>query len=151
MPPNEAPEQIEVTGLHDYLDVMSRVVLQSGMSWKVVESKWPGSTEAFHDWDVERVAHLTAEEVDRLCEDTRVIRNRRKLQAVVTNADRMLALEKEYGSFPAYLRSHGDYWAAATAIRKDFKFVGDMGVFYFMYVVGEEVPSYEVWKKRLKK
>ena len=150
MPPNEAPQQIEVSGLGDYLDVMSRVVFQSGMSWKVVESKWSGTTEAFHGWDVERIAHMTAREVDTLCEDPRVIRNRRKLEAVVKNADRMLSLDQEHGSFQAYLRSHGDYWAAAKAIRKDFKFLGDMGVFYFMYVVGEEVPDYEEWKARVK-
>lgn len=151
MPPNEAPKQIQVSGLGDYLDVMSRVVFQSGMSWKVVEAKWPGTTEAFHHWDVERVAHMTADEVDRLCEDPRVIRNRRKLQAVVTNADRMLSLDEEHGGFRKYLRSHADYWAAAKAIRRDFKFVGDMGAFYFMYVVGEDVPAYEDWKTRVKK
>ena len=151
MPPNEAPTQIQVTGLRDYLDVMSRVVFQSGMSWKVVEAKWPGTTEAFHDWDVERVAHMTDEEVDRLCEDSRVIRNRRKLQAIVGNADRMLSLDEAHRGFREYLRSHGDYWATAKAIRKDFKFVGDMGVFYFLYVVGESVPPYDEWKKKLGK
>lgn len=151
MPPGEAPRQIEVTGLHDYLDVMSRVVFQSGMSWKVVEAKWPGTTEAFRGFDVDRVAHMSAEEVDALCEDPRVIRNRRKLQAVVDNADRMLTLDREHVGFRNYLRSHGDYWAAAKAIREDFKFVGDMGVFYFMYVVGEDVPSYEEWQKKVKK
>ena len=151
MPPGEAPKQIEVKRLGDYLDVMSRVVFQSGMSWKVVESKWPGTTEAFHDFDVERVAHMTDREVDALCEDTRVIRNRRKLAAVVTNADRLLELDEEHEGFRNYLRSHGDYWAAAKALRKDFKFLGDMGVYYFMYVVGEDVPPYEEWRKALGK
>ena len=149
MPPGEAPKQVEIKGLGDYLEVMSKVVFQSGMSWKVVESKWPGTNEAFHGFDVDRVAHRSDGEVDALCEDPRVIRNRRKLQAVVTNADRLLQLDEEHGGFVNYLRAHGDYWAAAKAIRKDFKFLGDMGIYYFMYVVGEEVPPYETWKKRV--
>ena len=151
MPPNEAPQQVEINGLSDYLDVMSKVVFQSGMSWKVIESKWPDTREAFHEFDVDRVAHLSDREVDGLCEDRRVIRNRRKLQAVVSNAARMLDLEEEHGGFGNYLKSHGDYWAAAKAIRKDFKFLGDMGIFYFMYVVGEDVPTFEDWKKTLEK
>ena len=150
MPPNEAPQQVEINGLDDYLDVMSRVVFQSGMSWKVVEAKWPDTRAAFHDFDVDKVAHLSDREVDALCEDKRVIRNRRKLQAVVSNAERMLDLDQEHKGFRNYLRSHGDYWAAAKAIRKDFKFLGDMGIFYFMYVVGEDVPTFEAWKKKLK-
>ena len=145
---DRAPERIEVTGLDDYLDVMSRVVFQSGMSWKVVEAKWPDTRAAFHDFDVERVARMSDAEVDALCEDTRVIRNRRKLQAVVSNADKLLDLDDRPGGFRAFLREHDDYWAAAKAVRKEFKFMGDMGIYYFMYVVGEDVPPHEEWKSR---
>ncbi len=77
MPPNEAPEQIKPKRLGDYLDVMSKSVFQSGMSWKVIESKWPTTQEAFHGFDAERVASMGEREIDALTQDTRVIRNRR--------------------------------------------------------------------------
>ena len=49
MPPiGEAPPQIEPKSLGDYLEVMSKAVFQSGMSWKVEEAKWPTTREAFH-------------------------------------------------------------------------------------------------------
>ena len=142
-----APPQIEPNGLSDYLDVMSKSVFQSGMSWKVVEAKWDTTREAFHDFDVERVASMTEAELDALAEDTRVIRNRRKLNAVVSNAARMLELDAEHGGFKNYLRSQDDFAATVKMLKNDFKFLGDMGTYVMLYVVGEPVPSHEEWMK----
>ena len=151
MPEMQAPERIEPKVLGDYLDVMSKVVFQSGMSWKVIESKWPTTREAFHNFDAHEVAAMGEVDIDRLAQDTRVIRNRRKLAAVASNAARMLELETEHGSFRDYLRSHGDFESTVKALRKDFRFVGDMGCYYFLYVVGEEVPPHEEFEAARKK
>ena len=140
-----APERIEPANLADYLEVMSKSVFQPGMSWKVVEAKWPGIREAFREFDPETIARFTESDLDDLTTDRRVIRNRRKLQAVVENAHRMLALEKQHGSFRNYLRSHGGFEETVADLRKQFRFVGDMGAFHFLWVVNEDVPSYEEW------
>ena len=84
---------------------MSKSVFQSGLSWKVVESKWPGTREALHGFDLETVAELTDDDLDRLTEDSRIIRSRRKLAAVVHNARRMIELSEKHGGFRSYLRS----------------------------------------------
>ena len=143
MPEMQAPQQITPQSIDDYLDVMSKAVFQSGISWRVVESKWSGTREAFHNFDAERVADLTPDEVDALAADTRIIRNRRKIEAIISNAGRMLELEKEHGTFQAYLRSKPDYADLVKDLRKNFKFLGDTGAYYFLYVVGEEVPPHE--------
>ena len=140
-----APEQIQPRNLGDYLEVMSKAVFQTGISWRVVESKWPGIREAFREFDPEVIADFTESDLDGLAHDQRVIRNYRKLQAVVGNARRMLELEKSHGSFQGYLRSHGGFDGTVKGLRANFKFLGEMGAFYFLYVVGEEVPSYEEW------
>ena len=88
--------------------------------------------------------------MDALTQDKRVIRNRRKLDAVVSNAQRMLELEKSHGSFRNYLRSHDTFDETTKDMRKQFKFLGEMGVYHFMYVVGEEVPPYEEWQSSRK-
>jgi 3-methyladenine DNA glycosylase Tag len=142
---HQAPEQIVPTRTGDYLEIMTKAVFQSGISWKVVHAKWPGIKEAFHDFDHRRVASLTEAEIAEIAADPRVIRNRRKIEAIVDNARVMLDLEEEHGSFKAYLRSHGGFEPTVTDLRKRFKFLGEMGAFYFLYVVGEEVPSYEDW------
>ena len=83
--------------------------------------------------------------MNALGEDTRVIRNRRKLDAIVHNARTMIELEEQHGSFRNYLRSHGAFEALVKDLRKRFKFLGDTGAYVFLYVVGEPVPEYEVW------
>ena len=145
MPEITAPEQIKPRSLDDYLDVMSKAVFQSGISWKVVEAKWPSTREAFYEFDAQKVANLSPDDIDELTQDTRVIRNRRKLEAIIGNANRMIELEGQYGSFRGYLRSHKDFDAATKSLRKDFKFLGEMGCYYFLYVVGEQVPFHDDW------
>ena len=151
MPEMQAPEQIQPKGLGDYLEIMSKVVFQSGMSYKIVDAKWPGTREAFHDFDAAKVAGMTPSEIDSLTQDTRVIRNRRKLQAVVSNAQKVLELEAEHGAFQKYLRSHADFPSLVKDMRKQFKFLGDMGCYYYLYVVGEEVPDHQEYQAGLKK
>ena len=127
---------------------MSKSVFQSGMSWRVVEAKWPTIREAFHDFDTKAVASLSESEIDALASDTRVIRNRRKIEGIVSNAARILELDAQHGGFRNYLRAHDDYESLVKALRKDFKFLGDMGCYRFLWVVGEEVPPYEEWSQR---
>ena len=115
MPEMQAPQQIDPQSLGDYLEVMSKAVFQSGMSWRVVESKWSGTREALRGFDAHAVAALSEFNIDELTEDKRLIRNRRKLAAIVANAGRMVELEREHGSFRDYLRSHGDFYATVAA------------------------------------
>jgi DNA-3-methyladenine glycosylase I len=147
----QPPEQIAPDSLDVYLEVMSKAVFQSGMSWKVVEAKWPSTQEAFLGFDVKKVAAFGPFEIEDLAQDTRVIRNRRKLEAVVYNAQQILALDEAYGSFQQYLRSQADFDATLTRIKKDFKFMGPTGVYYLLYVVGEEVPPHEEFEARYRK
>jgi 3-methyladenine DNA glycosylase Tag len=141
----EAPKQITPKRLDDYLEEMSKVVFQSGMSWAIINKKWPDIREAFEGFDALAVASFTTKKLNALQDDPRVIRNRRKLDGIVHNARTMIELEEQHGSFKKYLRSHDDFEACAKDLRKRFKFVGDFGAFRFLYVVKEQVPDYEVW------
>jgi hypothetical protein len=141
----EAPKQIKPKRLNDYLEVMTKAAFQSGISWRVIESKWSGFKEAFFDFDPVKVADLDPPDVDRLAEDTRIVRNRKKIEATVHNAQTMLDLEREHGSFKKYLKSNGGFDSTAADMRKRFKFLGDTGIYYFLWVVGEPVPPHEEW------
>jgi DNA-3-methyladenine glycosylase I len=139
------PQRIQPQKLADYLEVMIKSIFQTGISWQVVENKWPGIKQALRGFDPETIAHFTFRDVDRLVKDKRVIRNRRKLEAIVSNARRLLELDKEHGGFQSYLRSHGGFKATVKDLRKQFKFLGETGSYHFLYVVGEEVPPYQDW------
>jgi 3-methyladenine DNA glycosylase Tag len=151
MPSGQPPEQIKPTSLDDYLEVMSKAVFQSGMSWRVVEAKWPGTREAFYDFDVHKVAAFDERDLDELSKDTRVIRNYRKLAAIVSNAQKMIALDEEHGSFQRYLRSQSDFDSTLNMVRKDFKFMGPTGIYFFLYVVREKVPPHEEFEATYRK
>ena len=140
-----APAKIRPKSLADYLEVMSKSVFQTGISWRVVDSKWPGIKEAFHSFDPSILIRLTPEEIDELAQDTRIIRNRRKVEAIVGNARTMLELEKKHGSFVKYLRSFGSFEELTKDLKKQFKFLGDMGSYHFLWIVGEKVPDWEEW------
>ena len=146
----EPPPQITPTRLSDYLEVLTKAVFESGMSWKVVENKWPGFREAFSGFDPEVIAGLSPDEIDALTSDTRIIRNRRKIEATIRNAATMLALDAEFGGFANYLRSRGGFWELVADMRKRFKHVGDFGAYYFLYVVGEPVPEHHEFRAKLK-
>lgn len=143
MAPMGPPPQIEPQSLDDFLEVMTKAVMQSGISWRVVEAKWPDIKEAFHGFDITHVANLSPMDVEALASDRRVIRNRRKLAAVVANAARMQALAEAHGTFRDYLRAHGDFAGTLAALKRDFKYMGPMGSYYFLYVVGENVPPHD--------
>jgi len=143
----QAPQQITPAGPADYLEVMTKAVFQSGMSWQVVEAKWSGFREAFADFDPEKIALYGGDDVERLAADTRIIRNRRKIEATLTNAEKMLELDRSPGGFAGWLRSHTDFEATVAALRAEFRFLGETGAYYFLYVVGEPVPSHEEWMK----
>jgi len=139
------PKQIQPKSLADYLDALSRIAFQAGLSGRVVEAKWEDIRRAFHDFDPERVARMTPPAVDKLLEDERVIRSRRKIEATIENAETMLELDAEHKGFRRYLRSHSDFESTVKDLRKRFKFLGDSGAYRFLWIVGEEVPSYHDW------
>jgi 3-methyladenine DNA glycosylase Tag len=123
MPP-QAPAKIDPKTPGDYLEVMTKAVFQSGMSWRVIEAKWDGFREAFEGFDAEKVAGFGPDDVDRLAQDTRIVRNRRKIQATVDNADEILALDREHDGFRNYLRSHPSFEETVADLKRHFSFLG---------------------------
>jgi 3-methyladenine DNA glycosylase Tag len=127
--------------LDGYLEAMSRVIFTAGISWKVVESKWPGIRDAFAGFDVEKVAAMSPDDIERLAADRRLIRNHRKIEAIVDNAAVLLELDKGPGGFAGYLKSLGDYEAKVAGLRKHFSFLGPSLAHIFLAMVGEPVPE----------
>ena len=122
-------------------------MFQSGLSWQVVEAKWPGFRDAFAGFDPRKVAAFGDEDIERLAADTRIVRNRKKIEATVTNAQRMVELDAEDGGFAGWLGSRGDFEKTVAALRGEFRFMGEMGCYFFLYVVREPVPTHEEWMK----
>lgn len=139
------PERIEPQGLSDYLEIMTRAVFQAGVSWALVENKWDAFRRAFADFQVAKVARFKDADIERLSHDQSILRSKKKIAATVQNARIMLELEKQHGSFKNYLKSFGSYDELSADMRKRFKFVGELSVYYLLFRVGEPVPRFETW------
>ncbi len=130
---------------------------QAGLSWETILGKRDGYREAFAQFDPVAVARFRPERIERLLQNPGIVRNRLKVHSVVTNAKAFLAVQKEFGSFDAYLwrfvqgapivntRRSTQKVPARTAesdalsrdlLKRGFKFVGSTICYAFMQAVG---------------
>lgn len=130
---------------------------QAGLSWYTILKKREGYRRAFHGFDVNKVAMMDEQDIERLMTDDSIIRNRLKITATINNAKRFIEIQQEFGSFSNYqwqfvggkpivnhLDKLSDYPAitdASTAFAKDlkkrgFKFLGPTTVYAHMQACG---------------
>lgn len=76
---------------------------QAGLSWRTILEKRAGYRRAFANFDPRKVARFTPARVNRLLKDPSIVRNRLKVESSVSNAKAFLRVQKEFGSFDAYL------------------------------------------------
>jgi DNA-3-methyladenine glycosylase I len=146
--------------LHDDRGLFEFLVLegaQAGLSWETILKKRDNYREAFDGFDAERVARYTPKKVERLMANAGIVRNRLKIESAISNARAFLDVQKEAGSFDAYIwgfvggkprvntvRGMGDVPASTSqsdAMSKDlkkrgFRFVGTTICYAFMQATG---------------
>lgn len=91
---------------HDDRDLFERLMLegfQAGLSWSTILRKRETFALAFDGWDAARIAGYGPGDIERLLADPGIIRNRLKVQAAIKNAAAFLALQREHGSFDAFI------------------------------------------------
>jgi len=94
--------------VHDDETLFEFLVLESaqaGLSWITILRRRENYRKAFADFDVHKVAAFTNEDVERLMQDSGIIRNRLKILATISNAQLFIQVQKEFGSFDKYLYS----------------------------------------------
>ena len=130
---------------------------QAGLSWSTILKKRDGYRSALADFDPARVARFSPARVERLLANPAIVRNRAKVEATVGNARAFLAVQREHGSFDAYVwgfvdgrprqnawRSWRDVPAETTEskalsrdlVKRGFRFVGPTICYAFMQAVG---------------
>ena len=76
---------------------------QAGLSWATILKRREGYRKAFMDFDPERIAQFSDADFNRLLLNTDIIRNKLKIRSATNNAQRFLEVQKEFGSFDAYI------------------------------------------------
>ena len=95
--------------LHDDNLLFERLILeinQAGLSWITILKKAENFHKAYHGFDVARVAKFGEKDRARLLADPGIIRNRLKVNAAIVNAQKILELQRECGSFEKWLDMH---------------------------------------------
>ena len=125
-----------------YLEMMTAVIFMGGLSRQVVMSKWDGFLVAFEGFDVDKVADFTDVDVERLSSDTRIVRYKAKIRAVVGNAAEMRTIAEGHGSFGAWLQSMvSDEGTDRTSVElaKRFKYMSEASSERYLYAIGEDI------------
>ena len=146
--------------VHDDRGLFEFLILegaQAGLSWTTILKKRENYRKAFDEFRPEKIARYGARDVRRLLRNEGIVRNRLKIAATITNAKSFLAVQKEFGTFDAYLWSFvggkpiQNHWrkladvpartAESDAIsrglfRRGFKFVGSTICYALMQATG---------------
>lgn len=126
---------------------------QSGLSWRTILAKRENFRAAFCEFDFNKIARFTQNDIDRLLKDAGIVRHRGKIEAVINNAQRALEMVEREGSLAAFIWRYepdtnqlaepqtASTSAASIALSKDlkklgWKFVGPTTVYAFMQAMG---------------
>ncbi|MDX2130064.1 MAG: DNA-3-methyladenine glycosylase I [Chloroherpetonaceae bacterium] len=151
-------------------ELFERLILeinQAGLSWTTILNKQENFRKAYRNFDIKRVAKFTEKDRARLMNDAGIIRNRLKINAAIHNAQIILNLQKENGSFKKWLDSNHPKTLSewGKLFKKTFVFTGGEIVKEFLMSTGylegahrKDCPIYEIslsanpnWKKSIEK
>ncbi len=146
--------------LHDERALFEFLILegaQAGLSWITILKKRAAYRDAFDNFDAEHIARYDAGKIESLLQNSAIVRNRLKVQSAVTNAQKFLAVQEEFGSFDAFIwrfvegKTQQNQWRSLAEVpastevsdamsrelkRRGFKFVGSTICYAFMQATG---------------
>ncbi len=103
MPTTLTDKQIAKLSDKAILSAMAMKIFQSGFVWRVVENKWPGFEEVMWGLEPKKLALASDEQIEKMAQDKRIIRNLTKVKAVRENAYYIQTISKKHGSFGQFL------------------------------------------------
>ncbi|TLX60413.1 DNA-3-methyladenine glycosylase I [Stutzerimonas nosocomialis] len=132
LPQPLTPEQLRAIPDDRYLSQLSLRIFRAGLKHSLVDAKWPAFEQAFFGFDPHKAVLMGGEHIERLMQDARLIRHLGKLKSVPRNAQLILDVQRERGSFAAliadwpvtdivglwrYLAKHGNQMGGLSAPR----------------------------------
>lgn len=130
---------------------------QAGLSWQTILQRRSDYQKAFVNYHPKKIAKFDQQKVEELLNHSGIIRNRLKIESVITNAKRFLEIQKEFGSFDHYVwqfvndQTIHNTWKNLQAIpsetkesialskdlkKRGFKFVGPTIIYAYMQAIG---------------
>ncbi|PHN52339.1 DNA-3-methyladenine glycosylase I [Pseudomonas amygdali] len=148
LPTPKTPKQLQAISADRYLSTMALRVFRAGLKHSLVGSKWPAFEEVFFRFDPEKVVLMGADHLERLMQDARIIRHLGKLKSVPRNAQLILDIEQEHGSFGKFIAE----WPVDNItglwryIAKHGNQMGGLSAPRFLRMIGKDtfIPTWDV-------
>ena len=145
---------------HDEIQLFKMLILeglQAGLSWEIILKKEKAYDEALDHFDYQKIALYDELDYERLMDTPRLIKNKNKMKAIISNAQAFINIQKEYGSFDYYIWSYVNHEPVlhryeksidvpvsdelSTIIsndlkKKGFKFVGPVIIYSYLQAIG---------------
>ena len=132
---------------NEYFEVLAAAVFSARFNPEIVRARWPSIRTAFAEFDLRLVASWPDSEADRLLAHPNIIRNRKKVAAILRNGRGLLKKAERYGAVRAYLDSYGgDECALVYELDRWMHYIGAPSIRCFLYCVGileRKAVSYE--------
>lgn len=148
LPVPKSPAQLRKISNDRYLSALAQRVFRAGLKHSLVDAKWPTFEEVFFRFDPEKVVLMGAEHLERLMQDTRIIRHLGKLKSVPRNAQMILDISKEKGSFGNFIADWPvtDIVGLWKYLSKHGHQLGGMSAPSFLRMVGKDtfIPTYDM-------
>jgi DNA-3-methyladenine glycosylase I len=146
--------------LHNDQELFAKLILdmnQAGLSWNTILNKQENFYAAFDSFDIEKVAKYDEAKYDELMQNAGIIRNKLKIRAAINNAQKVLEIQREFGSFDAYIWSFTQGKVQQHAIsdesevpatnelsdkmskdmkKRGFKFTGSTVIYAYLQAIG---------------
>lgn len=115
--------------IDDDNELFGRLILeinQAGLSWTTILKKQNNFRKAFSNFDIKKISNYDEQERTRLLDDPSIIRNKLKINSVIFNAQKIVSIQSEFGSFKIWLEENKgqkiEEWV--MLFKKIFKFTG---------------------------
>ncbi len=148
LPTAKSAAQLRTISADRYLSTMALRVFRAGLKHSLVDSKWPAFEEVFFGFDPEKIVLMGAERLERLMQDTRIIRHFGKLKSVPRNAQMILDVAMEHGSFGDFIADWPveDITGLWQYIAKHGNQMGGLSAPRFLRMIGKDtfIPSWDV-------
>ena len=145
LPRPKTPAQLRDIGDDRYLSLISLRIFRAGLKHSLVDAKWPAFEEVFFGFDPEKVVLMGGERLENLMQDARLIRHLGKLKSVPRNAQFILDVRREKGSFGALIADWPvtDIVGLWKYLAKHGSQLGGMSAPRFLRMVGKDtfIPS----------
>ena len=125
-----------------YFENITHVIFQAGLSWKMISEKWSNFRKAFENFSIDKVAEFGDSALVRLMANKGIVRNRRKIEATISNAKEFQKIKREWESFQSYfdgLEKSQNYALVIKEFGSRFQRLGPSSVRMFLYSVGENM------------